>query len=141
MGHPSPFPLKYVEIGNEHPPAVYGDYYKKFRAAIKAKYPEMICVMSMYWSGLNPAAIARAGDADIDIVDEHSYRTSGWIRTNFDYFDKYLRRPWKIYVGEYAHHHNSGDWSAAMDDSVYLMMLERNGDLVKMASYAPYLLT
>ena len=70
-------------------------------------------------------------------MDEHSYRPSGWIRTNFDYFDKYPRKPWKIYVGEYAHHHDSGDWSAAMDDSVYLMMLERNGDLVKMASYAP----
>ena len=93
--------------------------------------------MSMFWSGLNPAAIARAGDDAIDIVDEHSYRPSGWIRTNFDYFDKYPRKPWKVYVGEYAHHHGNGDWSAAMDDSVYLMMLERNGDLVKLASYAP----
>ena len=137
MGHPKSFPLKYVEIGNEHPPVLYGDYYKKFRSAIKAKYPQMTVVMSMYWSGLNHGAIARAGDADIDIVDEHSYRPSGWIRTNFDYFDKYKRKPWTIYVGEYAHHHGNGDWSAAMDDSVYLMMLERNGDLVKLASYAP----
>ena len=137
MGHPKPFPLKYVEIGNEHPPAIYGDYYQKFRAAIKAKYPDMTVIMSMFWSGLNQAAIDRAGDAHIDLVDEHSYKPSGWIRNNFDYFDKYPRKPWKIYVGEYAHHHGGGDWSAAMDDSVYLMMLERNGDLVKMASYAP----
>ena len=137
MGHSQPFPLKYVEVGNEHPPALYGDYYKKFRAAIKAKYPAMTVVMSMYWSGLNHGAIARAGDENIDVVDEHSYRPSGWIRNNFDYFDKYKRQPWKIYVGEYAHHHNGGDWSAALDDSVYLMMLERNGDLVTMASYAP----
>ncbi len=137
MGHPKPFPLKYLEIGNEHPPAIYGDYYKKFRTAIKAKYPDMIVIMSMFWSGLNPQAIERAGDDAIDVVDEHSYRPSGWIRNNFDYFDKYPRKPWKIYVGEYAHHHGGGDWSAAMDDSVYLMMLERNGDLVKMASYAP----
>jgi alpha-L-arabinofuranosidase len=137
MGHPKPFRLKYVEVGNEHPPALYGDYYKKFRAAIKAKYPDMIVVMSMYWSGLNPGAIARAGDDAIDIVDEHSYRPSGWIRTNFDYFDKYKRKLWQVYVGEYAHHSGNGDWSAAMDDSVYLMMLERNGDLVKLASYAP----
>jgi len=137
MGHPKPFPLKYIEIGNEHPPAIYGDYYKKFRAAIKAKYPAMTVIMSMYWSGLNLQAIERAGDDAIDVVDEHSYRPSGWIRNNFDYFDKYPRKPWKIYVGEYAHHHGGGDWSAAMDDSVYLMMLERNGDLVKMASYAP----
>ena len=137
MGHPKPFPLKYVEIGNEHPPALYGDYYKKFRAAIKAKYPNMTVIMSMYWSGLNPGAIARAGDDAIDMVDEHSYRPSGWIRTHFDYFDQYKRKPWKVYVGEYAHHHGNGDWSAAMDDSVYLMMLERNGDLVTMSSYAP----
>jgi alpha-L-arabinofuranosidase len=137
MGHPKPFALKYVEVGNEHPPALYGDYYKKFRAAIKQIYPQMTVVMSMYWSGLNPGALARAGDENIDIVDEHSYRGSGWVRTNFDYFDKYQRKPWKIYVGEYAHHSGSGDWSAALDDSVYLMMLERNGDLVKLASYAP----
>jgi alpha-L-arabinofuranosidase len=137
MGHPEPFPLKYIEIGNEHPPAIYGDYYKRFRDAIKAKYPDMVVIMSMFWSGLNQPAIDRAGDDQIDMVDEHSYRPSGWIRGNFDYFDKYPRKPWKVYVGEYAHHHRSGDWSAAMDDSVYLMMLERNGDLVKMASYAP----
>lgn len=137
MGHPRPFPLKYVEIGNEHPPALYGDYYRKFRDAIKARHPQMTVIMSMYWSGLNPGAIARAGDDHIDVVDEHSYRGSGWIRTHFDYFDKYPRKPWKVYVGEYAHHHGQGDWSAALDDSVYLMMLERNGDLVTMASYAP----
>lgn len=137
MGHPKAFPLKYVEIGNEHPPALYGDYYKKFRDAIKAKYPDMTVIMSMYWSGLNRGAIARAGDENIDIVDEHAYKGSGWIRTNFDYFDKYERKPWKVYVGEYAHHHANGDWSAALDDSVYLMMMERNGDLVTMASYAP----
>ncbi|RPI75162.1 MAG: hypothetical protein EHM42_15540, partial [Planctomycetaceae bacterium] len=118
-------------------PAIYGDYYKRFRDAIKAKYPDMVVIMSMFWSGLNQPAIDRAGDDQIDMVDEHSYRPSGWIRGNFDYFDKYPRKPWKVYVGEYAHHHRSGDWSAAMDDSVYLMMLERNGDLVKMASYAP----
>ena len=137
MGHPKPFPLKYVEIGNEHPPALYGDYYVKFRKAIKAKYPEMVVIMSMYWSGLNWGAIQRAGDDNIDIVDEHAYRPSGWARSNFDYFDKYKRKPWKVYLGEYAHHHGSGDWSAAMDDSVFLMMMERNGDLVTMASYAP----
>jgi len=137
MGHPKPFPLKYVEIGNEHPPALYGDYYAKFRKAIKAKYPDMTVILSMFWSGLNQAAIDRAGDQNIDIIDEHAYRGSGWARGNFDYFDKYKRKPWKVYLGEYAHHHGGGDWSAAMDDSVFLMMMERNSDLVTMASYAP----
>ena len=137
MDHPRPFPLRYVEIGNEHPPALYGDYYKKFRDAIKARYPWMTVIMSMYWSGLNREAIARAGDDNIDIVDQHAYLGSGWARSNFGYFDRYERKPWKVYLGEYAHHHGDGDWSAAMDDSVFLMMMERNGDLVKMASYAP----
>jgi alpha-L-arabinofuranosidase len=139
MGHPEPFPLKYVEIGNEHPPALYGDYYVKFREAIKAKYPGITAVMSMYWSGLNQGAIERAGDENIDIVDEHAYRGAGWVRNNFDYFDKYPRKPWKVYVGEYAAHSQNGDWNAAMNDSVFLMMMERNGDLVTMASYAPLL--
>lgn len=137
MGHPKPFGLKYIEIGNEHPPAIYGDYYVKFREAIKAKYPEMTVIMSMFWSGLNPPAIERAGDANIDMVDEHAYREASWIRQNFEYFDHYPRKNWSIYVGEYASHHGKGDWYGAMGDSLYLMMCERNGDLVKMASYAP----
>lgn len=137
MGRPEPFSLKYVEIGNEHPPAIYGDYYVKFREAIKARYPDITVIMSMFWSGLNPAAIERAGDADIDMVDEHAYREASWIRANFDYFDKYPRKPWTIYVGEYASHHGAGDWYGGMGDALYLMMCERNGDLVKMASYAP----
>jgi hypothetical protein len=49
-----------------------------------------------------------AGDDNIDMVDEHSYRSSGWVRSNFDYFDKYRRKPWKVYVGEYAHHPTGG---------------------------------
>ena len=137
-GHPKPFPLKYVEIGNEHPPALYGDYYAVFRKAIKAKYPQIQVVMSMFWSGLNQPAIDRVGDANIDIVDEHAYRGSGWARSSFDYFDRYPRKGWGIYMGEYAHNQRA-DFSAALDDSLFLMMMERNGDLVKMASYAPLL--
>jgi alpha-L-arabinofuranosidase len=137
MGHPEPFPLKYVEVGNEHYTPVYGDYYVKFHKAIKEKYPEITVIMSMYWSGLNRPAIARAGDENIDIVDEHAYRDANWIRTNFDYFDKYKRTPWQVYVGEYASHHANGDLLCALSDAAYLMMMEKNGDLVKMASYAP----
>ncbi|MCF8346404.1 MAG: hypothetical protein K9G38_04265 [Bacteroidales bacterium] len=137
MGHPEPFPLKYVEIGNEHPPAIYGEYYTRFREAIKAKYPEITVIMSMFWSGLNHQAIERAGDENIDMVDEHAYRNVDWIRSNFDYFDAYERKPWTVYVGEYASHHNNGNLYAALSDAAYLMMMERNGDLVKLASYAP----
>jgi alpha-L-arabinofuranosidase len=137
MGHPAPFNLRLIEIGNEHPPAIYGDYYVRFREAIKAKHPDVTVIMSMYWSGLNHAAIERAGDANIDMVDEHAYRDAGWIRQNFDYFDRYPRKGWTVYVGEYASHRGGGDWTCALGDSLYLMMGERNGDLVRMASYAP----
>ncbi len=137
MGHPKPFPLKYVEVGNEHYIASYGEYYAKFRKAIKAKYPDMTVIMSMYWSGLNRPAIAKAGDENIDMIDEHAYRDAQWIRSNFNYFDRYPRTPWKVYVGEYASHHNEGDLLCAISDAAWLMMSEKNGDLVKMASYAP----
>ncbi len=137
MGHPDTFPLKYVEVGNEHYAAIYGDYYTKFRTAIKAKYPDMIVLMSMYWSGINRPAIAKAGEANIDRIDEHAYRDGNWIRTHFDYFDKYKRTPWDVYVGEYASQRGKGDWYCDMGDATFLMMMEKNGDLVKMASYAP----
>jgi alpha-L-arabinofuranosidase len=137
MGHPEPFPLKYIEIGNEHPPAIYGEYYTRFREAIKSRYPEITVIMSMFWSGLNHQAIERAGDENIDMVDEHAYRHVDWIRSNFDYFDAYKRKPWSVYVGEYASHHNNGNLYAALSDAAYLMMMERNGDMVKLASYAP----
>ncbi len=137
MGHPDPFPLKYIQIGNEHPPAVYGDYYVKFREAIKEKYPDMTVIMSMYWSGLNWPAIERAGNENIDMVDEHAYRNPDWIRSNFDYFDNYERTPWGVYVGEYASQRYTGDLYCALSDAAYIMMMEENGDIVKMASYAP----
>jgi alpha-L-arabinofuranosidase len=137
MGHPDPFPLKYIEIGNEHPFDMYGDYYVRFRNAIKSKYPDMTVIMSMYWSGLNQGAIKKAGDENIDMVDEHAYRNVNWIRYNFDYFDKYVRKSWPVYVGEYASQRYYGDLLCAMGDAVFLMMAERNGDMVKMASYAP----
>jgi alpha-N-arabinofuranosidase len=86
---------------------------------------------------LNKPAIERAGNENIDMIDEHAYRDADWIRTNYDYFDKYERTPWSVYVGEYASHHSNGDLYAGLGDAVYLMMMERNGDLVKMASYAP----
>lgn len=138
MGHPEPFGLKYIEIGNEHNAPIYGEYYVKFREAIKAKYPDVTVIMSMYWGGLNRRAIRRAGDENIDMVDEHAYHNAEWPRQNFNYFDRYDRSvPWTVFVGEYASQRGTGDWGCGMGDSVYLMMIERNGDIVKMATYAP----
>jgi len=119
---------------------MYADYYDKFRKAIKAKYPDMNVIMSMYWGGLNRPVLQRATDAkiDIDMVDEHAYHPDDFARTNFNYFDRYDRSvPWKLFVGEHASQRGHGDWGGGMGDSLYMMMVERNGDLVKMAAYAP----
>ena len=137
MGHPEPFSLKYIEIGNEHETPEYGKYYVKFRKAIKEKYPDMPVIMSMYWSGLNQRALKTAGDENIDMVDEHAYHAAEWPRQNFNYFDKYKRKNWSIFVGEHASQRGNGDWGCGMGDSVYLMMCERNSDLIKMVCYAP----
>lgn len=138
MGHPQPFNLKYMEIGNEHETAAYADYYEKFRSAIHEKYPGVTVILSMYWAGLNQPVLRWAGDANIDMVDEHAYHNDEWPRANFDYFDHYNHDvPWKMFVGEYASQNRTGDWGGGMGDSLYLMMLERNGDLIKMAAYAP----
>jgi alpha-L-arabinofuranosidase len=138
MGHPAPFNLKYIEIGNEHNTPLYGEYYVKFREAIKAKYPDMTVIMTMYWSGLNRRAIQRAGNENIDMVDEHAYHNNNWPRQNFNYFDRYDRSvPWTVFVGEYASQEATGNWGGGLGDAVYLMMIERNGDIVKMATYAP----
>jgi alpha-L-arabinofuranosidase len=140
MGHPKPFNLKYIEIGNEHEIATYADNYDLFRKAIKAKYPEITVIMSMYWSGLNRGVLNRASanNVTIDMVDEHAYHAIEWPRQNFNYFDRYDRtRPWKLFVGEYSAQLNRGNWGGGMGDAVYLMMMERNGDLVQLAAYAP----
>ena len=138
MGHAQPFNLKYIEIGNEHETPVYADYYKKFREAIHAKYPDVTVILSMSWANLNRPVLRRAGDTNIDMVDEHAYHSDEWPRSNFSYFDRYNHNvPWKMFVGEYASQNQTGDWGGGMGDSLYLMMLERNGDLIKMAAYAP----
>ena len=137
MGHPEPFGLKHIEIGNEHLTPKYGDYYVRFREAIKKKHPDMNVIMTMYWSGLNRRAIERAGVDNIDMIDEHAYRDVNWIRSNFEYFDRYPRQGWTVFVGEYASQQDNGNWAGGLGDSLYLMMTERNGDLVKMACYAP----
>ncbi|HEY2883383.1 MAG TPA: alpha-L-arabinofuranosidase C-terminal domain-containing protein [Pirellulales bacterium] len=136
-GHPEPFVLNNIEIGNEHQTRSYGDYYVKFRQAIKEKYPNVNVIMSMYWSGLNRPAINEAGNKNIDMIDEHAYHPDEWPRSNFEYFDRYERGNWPVFVGEYASQRGNGDWGGGLGDSLYLMMVERNGDLVKMACYAP----
>jgi alpha-L-arabinofuranosidase len=138
-GHPGPFPLKYIEIGNEQQGARYGARVKEFAAAIKKKYPQIKVALSSWISGIDRNAITAAGP--IDIVDEHAYRALNWSIENFDSFASYKREGWDLYIGEYATNSGvgRGNLAAALGDAVYMMSAEKNTDLVKMVSYAPLL--
>jgi len=138
-GHADPFPLKYIEVGNEQQGARYGERVKRFTEAIKAKYPQIKVALSSWISGIDRRAIDAAGP--IDIVDEHAYKPVNWAIENFDSFANYPRGQWELYIGEYATNAGvgRGNWIAALNDAAYLMSVEKNSDLIKMASYAPLL--
>ena len=138
-GHPAPFPLKYIEIGNEQQGARYGQRVAMFNKAIKAKYPQIKVALSSWISGLDRRAIDAVGP--IDIIDEHAYKALNWSIENFDSFAAYKREGWDLYIGEFATNAGvgRGNWIAALNDAAYMMSVEKNTDLVKMASYAPLL--
>jgi alpha-L-arabinofuranosidase len=138
-GHPAPFPLKYIEIGNEQQGARYGQRVAEFYKAIKAKYPRIHVALSSWIAGLDRRAIDAVGP--IDIIDEHAYKPVNWAIENFGSFDAYKREGWDLYIGEFATNAGvgRGNWMAAVNDAAYMMNVEKNTDLVKMASYAPLL--
>ena len=138
-GHPQPFPLKYIEIGNEQQGARYGQRVADFYKAIKATYPQMKVALSSWIAGLDRRAIEAVGP--IDIIDEHAYKALNWSIENFDSFASYKREAWELYIGEFATNAGvgRGNWAAAIGDAAYMMSVEKNTDLVKMASYAPLL--
>lgn len=136
-GHPKPFPLKYVEIGNEQHGPQYAKRYNVFYDAIKKKYPQLTLMASMGIGDINKRTLDSMHK--VDMADEHAYKAAYWALNNFDHFDKYKRGDWDVYVGEYATNAGvgSGNMLAALNDAVYIMGMEKNGDLVKMSSYAP----
>ena len=133
-GHPAPFNLKYMEIGNENGGAVYRERWPMFVNAIHAKYPE-IKFIANEWQGGHPTA------PQADIVDEHFYDTPEWFMRNANHYDKYDRTGPKIFVGEYAVTKNCGlgNLRGAIGEAAFMTGLERNSDHVIMASYAPLL--
>ena len=142
-GHPEPFNLEYVEIGNEDSGAKYGARFAKFAKVIKEKYPKSKLILSSWIAGIDKAAIdtAMAG-GPLDIVDEHAYKNIGWALQNFGHFDKYSREtPWSIYIGEFACNGGVGfgNFAATLNDAAYMLDMERNADIVRMGSYAPLL--
>ena len=132
-GHPASFNLKYLEIGNENGGEAYRERWALMHQAIHAKYPE-IQFIANHWKGSYPK------EPRADIVDEHFYNTPEWFMAHADYFDKYDRvKSPKIFVGEYAVTRNGGKGNlrAAIGEAAFMTGLERNSDLVVMASYAP----
>lgn len=138
-GHPKPFPLKYVEPGNEQQGERYGERFARFYQAIKARYPQLKVALSSWIAGIDERAIAAAGK--VDIVDEHAYMPVHKPIEIFDSFSKYKRGDWELYIGEFATNAGVGRGNvlAALNDAAYMMSMEKNSDLVKMGSYAPLL--
>jgi alpha-L-arabinofuranosidase len=140
-GHPKPFKMTMVEIGNEQQGPRYGARVKLFTEAIKRKYPQLKVALSSWIAGIDQGAINAAGP-QLDIVDEHAYKPVNWAVQNFDSFGKYPRDvKWELYIGEFATNAGvgRGNMLATIGDAAYMMSMEKNGDLVKMGSYAPLL--
>ena len=147
-GHPEPFGLKYIEIGNENYNSdvnnqygtsyQYPERYKKFYDAIKAKYPDIVCIGNVEsWGTDNPSW---RNDYPVDALDEHYYRSPSWFVGNYEKYDSYDRNGPEIYPGEYAvtqSYGTTGNLAAALGEAVYMQGMERNSDIVTMASYAP----
>jgi alpha-L-arabinofuranosidase len=132
-GHPAPFNLKYMEIGNENGGFNgYVEHWNLFYKAIRNKYPEIKFVADG-WD--------KFGDMQPDIVDDHYYDTPEWFMRHANQYDKTDRNGPKVFVGEYAVTKNCGlgNLRGAIGEAAFMTGLERNSDEVVMASYAPLL--
>lgn len=141
-GHPAPFNLKYIGIGNEDIiSTVFEERFKMIAEAVKAKYPDII-VCGTVGPFHDPSAdyiegwkYAKENKNIIDMVDEHYYESPGWFLHNQDYYDGYDRTAPKVYLGEWASRGRNVE--NALVEALHLCSLERNGDVVRMSSYAP----
>lgn len=131
-GHPEPFPLKYLEIGNENYGPVYVERYHYFYTELKKRFPQLV-YLATDRTGHNPS--------EIDIMDDHYYMAPEFFAAQFHRYDHEPRDRYKIYVGEYACKTDVGigNLSSAISDAIFLMGCEINGDVVQMTSYAPLL--
>lgn len=144
-GHPKPFNLKYVGIGNEDLISeVFKERFELIFNAVKAKYPEIEVVGTVgpFYEGSDyEYGWKFASELKVPIVDEHYYCSPGWFIHNPDFYDGYDRSKPKVYLGEYAAHKAGrvNDIETALSIAVYLTNVERNADVVKFSSYAPLL--
>lgn len=132
-GHPAPFPLTYIEVGNEDWFDRSGSYdgrFTQFYDAIKKKYPQLQVI-----------ATAKVTSRVPDLIDDHFYRTAEEFFEDVHHYDKTDRKGPKIFVGEWATREGSPtpNFGAALGDAAWMTGMERNSDIVVMASYAPLL--
>lgn len=148
MGHPAPFNMKYIGVGNEQWGEFYYERLKPFVAAIRAKYPDIKIVGT---SGPVPEDVPdntyrfedgwKAMKAQkADLVDEHYYRDEEWFLTHGLRYDTYDRKGPKVFAGEYACHGKGKKWNhyeAAILEAAFMTGFERNADIVHMTTPAP----
>lgn len=147
-GHPEPFNMRLIEIGNENynysfnnnndQSDHYPERYRQFYDAIKARWPETICIGNVEsWGTDNPSW---RNAHPVDVVDEHYYKSPDWFASNYHKYDNTSRTSHKIYNGEYAVTSDcgtNGTLKAALGEAIYMAGMERNSDVCIMASYAP----
>jgi alpha-N-arabinofuranosidase len=144
-GHPQPFNLEYLGIGNED--KITPEFRERFKLiydVVKAKHPEitLIGTVGPFHSGEDfEQGWKFAHQLAVPVVDEHYYEKPEWFLNNLKRYDTYDRSASKVYVGEYAAHDvkRESTLRSALAEAAYMTMLERNGDVVRMASYAPLL--
>lgn len=141
-GHPRPFPLKYVEIGNENHGPMYEKRYNTFYSRLKKAYPQLEMIFNGVASGAGSIEVLNPKfEVDkIEIADYHWYDGPDWFYNHTFLFDRIQpRHNFRIYVGEYACNRKvgSGNLFGALSEAAFIMGMERNSDLVTMTSYAP----
>lgn len=144
-GHPKPFNLKYLGIGNEDLISdVFDERFTMIFKAVKEKHPEITVIGTVgpFFEGTDYVEGWKiATKLKVPMVDEHYYQTPGWFIYNQDFYDKYDRSKSKVYLGEYAAHlpGRPNNLETALAEAICMTALERNGDVVHMTSYAPLL--
>lgn len=148
MGHPEPFRLNYIAIGNENWDSVYFTRYQILSGMVKERYPEITCIVAA--GPVAEGALPQESWRQIrsrfaeDLVDEHYYMESDWFLRNLTRYDRYPRTT-QVFLGEYAAHEpviggrRPNNLYSALCEAAYMTGLERNSDLVRMACYAPLL--
>lgn len=144
-GHPAPFGLKYLGVGNEdHITPAFAERFKMIQDAIQAKHPEIVVVGTTgpFHSGPDyDKGWQLADELKVPMVDEHYYVPPQWFWDNLARYDAYDRSRSQVYLGEYAAHDDKrrNTLRSALAEAAYLTSLERNADVVRFASYAPLL--